>query len=312
MTDSVQVEGVEYISSKRASEITEYTQDYIGQLARGGKIEARRIGGLWYLRLDSLTNYKNETEEVVDNTETVERKEISNSRPSSLVFFDGKEYISAAEGVKATGYHQDYIGQLARGGKIPARQVGARWYVSRTALIEHKKKKDQLLAAVQVDSVGLRKSESTFSSTSSSKVPEVSDYYPDNGSLLPNLAQEEAEMPKEKLSDVSEQDAPQSDTSPNKSHPIRIVPSPITRRTHKVKDAKNLLKYRYIAPIATIVVAFTFGIYSFGTNDTFAKKSELNSAVSPAQTASVASAGSLFMNQLIEVVTIERVYIREQ
>lgn len=311
MTDSVQVEGVEYISSKRASEITEYTQDYIGQLARGGKIEARRIGGLWYLRIDSLTNYKNEPDEVTENAESVGKKEISNSRPSSLVFFDGKEYISAAEGVKATGYHQDYIGQLARGGKIPARQVGARWYVSRTALIEHKKKKDQLLAAVQVDSVGLRKNESTFSSTSTSKTPEVSDYYSDNGSLLPNLAQVGSEIPKEKPSDVSEQDAPRSDTSPNKSHVIRIVPSPITRRAHKGKDTKNLLKYRYIAPIATIVVAFTFGIYSFGTKDTLAKKSELNSAANSALTASVASVGSLLMNQLIEIVTVERVYIRE-
>ena len=35
------------ISSKRAAESSGYAQDYIGQLARKGLIEARRIGGLW-------------------------------------------------------------------------------------------------------------------------------------------------------------------------------------------------------------------------------------------------------------------------
>ena len=46
MAEEVVLEGREYISSKRASEITQYSQDYIGQLARGGVIDAKRVGGL--------------------------------------------------------------------------------------------------------------------------------------------------------------------------------------------------------------------------------------------------------------------------
>ena len=34
MSDEMQIEGKPYISSKRASELSGYAQDYIGQLAR--------------------------------------------------------------------------------------------------------------------------------------------------------------------------------------------------------------------------------------------------------------------------------------
>ena len=54
MTNEITLEGEEYISSKRASELSGYAQDYIGQLARVAAIDAKRIGGLWYVSLDSL------------------------------------------------------------------------------------------------------------------------------------------------------------------------------------------------------------------------------------------------------------------
>lgn len=152
MSESIFVDGKELFSSKRAADLSGYAQDYIGQLARAGAIHAQRIGGLWYVSIDSLNSYKTESEkakhEVVIPPQ--ERTDLD-----SLISFDGKEYISAPYGAKITGYHQDYIGQLARGGKILSRQVGNRWYVEKNALIEHKKEKDGLLAAVQRESVGI-------------------------------------------------------------------------------------------------------------------------------------------------------------
>jgi len=47
--DEIEIGGTRYISSKRASEITGYAKDYIGQLARGGKIAATRVGRAWYV-----------------------------------------------------------------------------------------------------------------------------------------------------------------------------------------------------------------------------------------------------------------------
>ena len=47
-----------YISSERAGKLTGYTTDYIGQLARAGKIDARLIGRSWYVKQDAICKYK--------------------------------------------------------------------------------------------------------------------------------------------------------------------------------------------------------------------------------------------------------------
>ncbi len=56
--DQIQLSDRNYISAKRGAEITGYTQDYIGQLCRGGKIPAKRIGGDLYLLESDLIYYK--------------------------------------------------------------------------------------------------------------------------------------------------------------------------------------------------------------------------------------------------------------
>lgn len=158
MSDEILVEGVTYISSKRASEITTYAQDYIGQLARSNQIEARRIGGLWYINLGSLESYKSKPEQTSSPQIRQPEKpktfdDVAASEKALLM--DGKEYISANRASQITGYNQDYVGQLARSGKISAKQIGNRWFVSEAELISHKTEKDNLLAAVQVSAVGL-------------------------------------------------------------------------------------------------------------------------------------------------------------
>jgi len=152
MTQDINLGGTIYISSKRAAEITGYSQDYIGQLARAGQIEARRVAGLWYVLEESLLQHKHKADEFVPTPPIRVSAETEAS-----VSFDGKDYISASRAAKITGYSQDYVGQLARGEKIPSRQIGSRWYVDRTALIEHKRHNDSLLGAVQADSVGIQR-----------------------------------------------------------------------------------------------------------------------------------------------------------
>ncbi len=151
MSDSMWIEEKEYISSRRASELSGYAQDYIGQLARKGIIDAQRIGGLWFISMSSLTEYKSHADSYVP--QQPERKEVPDIQ--SLVTFEGKDHISASRAAEITGYHPDYLGQLARSGTIISRQLGNRWYLDREAILAHKQEKDSLLGAVQAQSVGI-------------------------------------------------------------------------------------------------------------------------------------------------------------
>jgi hypothetical protein len=156
MAQEINLGGTIYISSKHAAEKTGYTQDYIGQLARGGQIEAKRVSGMWYILEESLRAYKEKADQFVP---TPPEGFTKSPNAEVAVSFDGKDYISANRAAKLTGYNQDYIGQLARSNQILSRQVGKRWYVDRESLLKHKEEKDALLAAVQVESVGLARPE---------------------------------------------------------------------------------------------------------------------------------------------------------
>jgi hypothetical protein len=56
--DELMFDGKKYISAKRAAEMTGYTNDYIGQLCRAGKLDAKTVGRIWYVNDMSLLNHK--------------------------------------------------------------------------------------------------------------------------------------------------------------------------------------------------------------------------------------------------------------
>ena len=141
MSDEMTIGGKQYISSKRAAEISDYTQDYIGQLARKRLIDAHRVGGLWYVSMDALLRYKEKAESYIP---TPPQNAVLRDR-ESLVSFDGKDYVSASRAAEITGYHSDYVGQLARSGTVLSKQVGNRWYVERSHIVGHKRKKTACL-----------------------------------------------------------------------------------------------------------------------------------------------------------------------
>lgn len=152
------IDGVEYISSKRAAELCGYAQDYVGQLARAAKIDARRASGHWYVNLESLREHTKNADARVPQT----RLDVEVRAVDIITGDDGAQYVSASRASKISGYHQDYIGQLARSSTIKAQQVGNRWYVDLDMLLSHKKQKDSLLAAVQTASVGLSHQRSVY------------------------------------------------------------------------------------------------------------------------------------------------------
>lgn len=141
MSKELELDGKSYITSKRAAEITGYAQDYIGQLARGGEIDARKIDGSWYVVLESLSAYGTEAEAKPKVVPEPQQREAAND---TIVSFDGKEFISSKRGAELSGYSQDYVVQLARGGKILSRQVGSKWYVAKNGNARrHRRAKNQ-------------------------------------------------------------------------------------------------------------------------------------------------------------------------
>ncbi len=51
---------------------------------------------------------------------------------------DDKKYLSTKRAAKVTGYAKDYVGQLCREGRVPARLIGRSWYVLESALQDHR------------------------------------------------------------------------------------------------------------------------------------------------------------------------------
>ncbi|HVY56006.1 MAG TPA: hypothetical protein VHC46_09650 [Thermodesulfobacteriota bacterium] len=66
----LEIEGKTYISSRRAAEITGYAKDYVGQLCREGRVEARLVGRNWYILESSIREHRfgeeEKTQEMAD------------------------------------------------------------------------------------------------------------------------------------------------------------------------------------------------------------------------------------------------------
>ncbi len=61
--DELTIDGKIYVSSKRAAAITGYAKDYIGQLCREGRVEAKLVGRSWYVYEPSLKKHRFNDEE---------------------------------------------------------------------------------------------------------------------------------------------------------------------------------------------------------------------------------------------------------
>ena len=58
MKDTIILQDKIYISAKRVHEIFGYTSDYVGQLCRAGKLEARMVGRSWFVTEKSVADHK--------------------------------------------------------------------------------------------------------------------------------------------------------------------------------------------------------------------------------------------------------------
>src|SRR4051812_35165499 len=52
------LDGKVYVSSKQAAEMTGYAKDYVGQLCREGRVEARLVGRNWYVLKSAIEEHR--------------------------------------------------------------------------------------------------------------------------------------------------------------------------------------------------------------------------------------------------------------
>jgi hypothetical protein len=84
--DELTIDGKNYISSKRAAALTGYAKDYVGQLCREGRVEARLVGRSWYVYEPSIRKHRFEGEDAskiqvskVEMEKATEPSEITNT-----------------------------------------------------------------------------------------------------------------------------------------------------------------------------------------------------------------------------------------
>ena len=56
--DEITLDDKTYVSSKRAAQITGYAKDYVGQLCREGRVQARLVGRNWYVLESSIHDHR--------------------------------------------------------------------------------------------------------------------------------------------------------------------------------------------------------------------------------------------------------------
>ena len=136
-------QGKSYISSKRASEISDYASDYIGQLCRAGKLECQRVGHIWFLTEESLRSHMTKVwsaDSLRSRANNLKRRFIKDNSTTLNVNVDEKPRITSKQAALMSGYAADYIGQLCRTGKLDAVLVGKTWMVAEVSLKDHLEK----------------------------------------------------------------------------------------------------------------------------------------------------------------------------
>lgn len=73
--DELVIGETRYVSSKKAAQITGYAKDYVGQLCREGKVEAKLVGRNWYVLESSILEHRFGKEDEAEHQDQVETKE---------------------------------------------------------------------------------------------------------------------------------------------------------------------------------------------------------------------------------------------
>jgi len=114
--DELILDNKKYVSSKRAARITGYAPDYVGQLCRSGKIDARLVGRTWYVNEDALINHRSHSHKqdafaLLRNIQMEPEERPQTQEPTentqNQTTYDSTDTVTAAESVHVPYYGPD-------------------------------------------------------------------------------------------------------------------------------------------------------------------------------------------------------------
>ena len=108
------LDGKTYVLASKAADSAGYTRDYVGQLARSGKIEAHLVGRSWYVNIDQLGDYRVETKR---NSRIKAREQVRKSlrvREEELSEKESRHYLE-----RAASYEKDSTELMPEVRRVP-------------------------------------------------------------------------------------------------------------------------------------------------------------------------------------------------
>lgn len=112
--ESVVFDGKEFVKASVLAEKFRYTQDYLGQLCRGKKVDARLVGRAWYINLDSLNSHRTARYKAVTKPDSEPIRKTSNHYLSRIdvepVLKQKTVKIMKGESGKLTEFSMKYEG----------------------------------------------------------------------------------------------------------------------------------------------------------------------------------------------------------
>lgn len=73
--DTIEIDGIAFVPAKRAARLVGYAPDYVGQLARSGKLQAKLVGRSWYVTEDSIREHKLMAHKAKRNQQRMEHRQ---------------------------------------------------------------------------------------------------------------------------------------------------------------------------------------------------------------------------------------------
>lgn len=237
MKDVFIIEGKKYISSRRASEMSDYSSDYIGQLCRSNKLDCKMVGRAWFVTEESIHLHK----------ATISREEANRNRIENL---KGKKEVSVSN-------KKDYVQPT----------VSVKAIVDSTLDTVNKSSVDSEVTKVQINKVKVPETipaiKWTITTQSSNGIPSPYIYSNDDRPLLPQLKKKEVvEVKKQEVAKKITKAVPvkisEKISVPEIKKPISeslIVKSSLTY----LKLTREIILQRVIAPALVLVIMFGIG-----------------------------------------------------
>lgn len=243
MKDVFIIEGKKYISSRRASEMSDYSSDYIGQLCRSNKLDCKMVGRAWFVTEESIHLHK----------ATISREEANRNRIENL---KGKKEVSVSN-------KKDYI--------QPTVQVKA--IVDSALETVNKSSVDNEVTKIQINKVPktIPPISWTITTQVANGIPSPYIYSSDDRPLLPQLKKKEVVEVKKQEATKNISKAIPVLTSTKVSEPK--IKKPITESLIAkssltyLKLTRDIILQRVIAPALVLVIMFGVGTGTYMAAD---------------------------------------------